>query len=143
MAQLDRPQRRWVRRLLGGADSWRRIALAGIVGGITLAFGAALIAALVGGGRSGSLDRETPTAVAPVAGPVDTVPPPEQPQPSTPTPETAPTEPLPPTELLPTESPTPTEPLPTEPAPEPTPTLAPEAPTPVPTLPEEGGGLEP
>ena len=130
-----RPEPRWRRfsRWLGGPDSWRRIAFTGITAGVTLAFVAALITGLIGGG-GGSLDGDEPTVVPGGGGPVDpglvdTV---EEPALDTPTPE-APIE-EPPTEV-PTEAPV--EPPPTEVPVEPTPTL-PEKPPPEPTL-SDGG----
>jgi outer membrane biosynthesis protein TonB len=127
---------------VGGPDSWRRIALTGIVGGVTLAFVAALVAAFIEGSGSGSLDENTPTAVAPAAGPVDGSPvdiptPVEETHPATPTPEAAPPTEPPPTAPTPTESPPP-EPTSTGPPPEPTPTAVAKEPTPAPTAPEEG-----
>ena len=64
----------WLRRLVGGRNSWRRVVLAGIGGGVALALVVALVAALLsagGGGGSGSLDDEEPAATAPVFVPVD------------------------------------------------------------------------
>ena len=60
-------------RLLSGSDSWRRIALTGIVGGVTIAFVAALIASLVGGGND-ALDSETAPPQPPASGPADGAP---------------------------------------------------------------------
>ncbi len=49
-------------RWLGARDSWRRIILTGIAGGIALAILAVLVSSVCGGG-SGSLDEEEPTAL--------------------------------------------------------------------------------
>ncbi len=132
----DRPLSRWSRRLLGGRDSWRRIAATGVGGGIALAVFAALIAAAVDGSGSSSLDGPTPTPVIFTGGdggPADTPLPP-----ITIVPTPLPTQPgVPPTESPPTAAP-PTEP----PAPSDTPPLAPtETPPPeAPTATPEGGG---
>ena len=101
MARRSRPAFDWRRWPLGGRNSWRRVVLAGIGGGVALALLAALVSALVGGG-SGSLDDEEPTAAAPVFVPVDdepitTEPPGDEPP--------APTL-VPPTEAPPERSPT-------------------------------------
>ena len=132
MARSDRPQGRW-RRLLGGPDSWRRIALAGIGGGVALAFVAALVAALIRGSGSGSLDPKTSTPVAPADGPVDAAPATQPPPSETPPIETPPAEPSP-TETS-SETPPPA-PTPTEPPIEPTETPVGEEPTPEPTAPK-------
>ncbi len=130
MARRERPRPRW-RRWLGPADSWRRVVLTGVAAGVTLAFVAALVMGLVGGGGGGSLNDKKPTPAVPAAGPVDTGPveteaPTEQPVVETPT-EEAPVE-------VPTEAPTE---VPTEVSAEPTPT-PPEEPPPEPTVAEGG-----
>ena len=79
-----RPERNW-RRLLGPPNSWRRVVLTGVAGGVALALVASLIAAAAGGGGGGSLNRKqsTPISIAgssdvadssqpPAAVPVDT-----------------------------------------------------------------------
>lgn len=71
MSRKSDPKERGGRWPLGSSDSWRRIALTGIVGGATVAFVAALVAALVGGG-SDALDSETTPPQPPASGPVDT-----------------------------------------------------------------------
>ncbi len=59
MGRRDQPRsQRW----LGGRDSWRRIVLTGIAGGIALAILAMLVSSVCGGG-SGSLDGPEPTAL--------------------------------------------------------------------------------
>ena len=73
MSRNSRPGERGGRWSLGSSDSWRRIALTGIVGGATVAFVAALVAALVGGG-SDALDSKTTPPQPPASGPVDTGP---------------------------------------------------------------------
>ena len=50
--------------LLGGRDSWRRIALIGIAAGVVLAIAAAVVGALLGGSESDSLDPPPPTPEA-------------------------------------------------------------------------------
>jgi len=49
-------------RWLGSRNSWRRIILTGIAGGMALAILAVLVSSVCGGG-SGSLDEDEPTAV--------------------------------------------------------------------------------
>ena len=71
MVRRSPPGDRW-RRWLGPPDSWRRITITGATAGVTLAFVAALVAALVTGGGGSSLDERTPTAAPPAGGPVDT-----------------------------------------------------------------------
>lgn len=120
----------WGRRLLGGPDSWRRVALAGIGGGVALAVVAALIAAGLGG-DGGSVEKSEPTAVVPIEGSdgAPTQPPIEEPPLDTPTaPVEEPTE-APPAQPPPTEEPE----EPTE-VPPPTDTPPIEEPTPVPTV---------
>ncbi len=60
----DWPSERGGGFLLGGRDSWRRVALIGIVGGLVLAAAAALVGALLDGSESGSLDPPPPTPEA-------------------------------------------------------------------------------
>jgi hypothetical protein len=123
---------------LGSPDSWRRIALTGIVGGVTVAFGAALVAALVGGGND-ALDSEVTPPQPPASGPVDTGPvdvlPVDEPPPATLTLEaTAPTEVVAQTETpaaLETETPT-VQLTPPVTTPEATSPPTPEAPTALP-----------
>ncbi|MCH8007433.1 MAG: hypothetical protein IIC91_01075 [Chloroflexi bacterium] len=72
MGHIGQPRpRRW----LGGRDSWRRIILTGIAGGLALAILAVLVSSVCGGG-SGSLDEDEPTAIPTAAdvGPVADVP---------------------------------------------------------------------
>ena len=118
--------RRWG-RWLGGPDSWRRIVVTGATAGVTLAFVAALIAALVGGG-GGSLNKNEPTVAPPAAGGSGA--PTQRPAFDTPT-----------QEIVVADTPT-REPLlvntPTEALVEPTDTPVLEKPTAVPTV--EGGG---
>lgn len=120
MVEYQRPQPAWRRWLLGGKDSWRRIVLAGIGGGVALAVVGALAVSFIGDGGGGALDSREPTAIAPGIGPggppivppVDdfpTLPPEEVPTEALPT-EPVPTEPV----EVPTEEPT-FEPVPTEP----------------------------
>ncbi len=129
MARRSRPAFDWRRWSLGGRNSWRRVVLAGICGGVALALVAALVAALfsaIGGGGSGSLDDEEPTAVAPVFVPIDD----EPIAPDPPLDVVASPTPAPPAGASP-------EPSATVVAPVATPTLLPER-TPTPTLvPEE------
>ncbi|MCH8065027.1 MAG: hypothetical protein IIC90_04280 [Chloroflexi bacterium] len=126
MALRRRPAFDWRRWLLGGRNSWRRIVLAGIGGGVALALVAALVAALfsvVGGSGSGSLDDEEPTAAAPVFVPADDEPIPTLP----PVDVVASPTPTPPAEASPEPSATFVAPVATPTlAPEPTPTLVPE-----------------
>lgn len=128
-AKRPPPERRWRRltRWLGGPDSWRRVIVTGATAGVTLAFVAALIAALVLG-DGGSLDGDDPTVVPGDGGPIDGEP-------------IATVEPLPteiPIEGVPTEVPTdvPVEEPPTDvPVEEPT---VPKEPPPKPTIAEGG-----
>ena len=60
----DWPSERGGGFLLGGRDSWRRIVVIGIVGGLVLAAAAALVGALLDGSDSGSLDPPPPTPEA-------------------------------------------------------------------------------
>lgn len=92
-------------RWLGGPDSWRRIAVTGIVAGVVLAFVAAMVALVIQGG-GGSLDDGDSTPVFfPTAGdPLPTVPP----APTATESLVEPTEPIA-TEVPPTEPAAPTE----------------------------------
>jgi len=122
MVEYQRPQPAWRRWLLGGRDSWRRIVLAGIGGGMALAVVGALAVSFIGDGGGGTLDKSQPTAIAPGIGPggppivppVDdfpTLPPEEIP---TEAPVEVPTEPIEVPTEPPIEEPT-LEPVPTEP----------------------------
>jgi hypothetical protein len=117
-SRRPRPEPNW-RRYLGPPNSWRRVVLAGIGGGVALAVFAALLVAFVGGGGGGSL---APNAtLVPISSGGNVGAPTSEPVVDTPTAE------------LPTEAATPvsTEPAPTETAApaEPTETPAAEVPT--------------
>jgi hypothetical protein len=114
-------------RLLGGPDSWRRVILFGLGGGLVVAFVAAFAWAIIDD-DSGPLETQASTPAAPVAGPVgdtgDVAPAEEAPVDEAPVdgppPADEPPADLPPTEPPPTVAEPPTEaPLPTEPAPTP------------------------
>jgi hypothetical protein len=102
-------------RLLGGPDSWRRVVLAGLGGGIALAAVAAFAMALIDD-DSGALETQAPTPAAPVAGPVDdggdVAPAEDVPAEDTPV-EGAPSEEAPPADEQPPAEAPPTEPPPT------------------------------
>jgi len=129
------------RRLLGGPDSWRRVLLAGLGGGLALAAAAAFAMAIVDD-ESGALDEGTPTPTAPLAAPVEDageVAPPADDQPvrDAPTIEEPPPVEEPPTEPPPTVAEPPTE---APPLTEPAETPLVEEPTAEPTPAEGGGG---
>jgi hypothetical protein len=127
---LQRGERSW-RRYLGPPNSWRRVVLTGVGGGVALALVAALIASVVGGGGFGSLDKKQPTAVAPAAGSsdvADDVQPPEEAPVEEPTVEE-------PTVEAPTEEPTVEEPAADTPTEEILPTDTPVVEPPVETPP--------
>jgi hypothetical protein len=115
------PRRDW-RRYLGPPNSWRRVILAGIGGGLALAIVGAIIAAAISGGNGGSLAPKA--TLAPISSDGGSVPV------ATEAPIDTPTE-------VPTGEPTlvPTEMLPTETAvvEEPTETPVEEQPTEIPT----------
>jgi outer membrane biosynthesis protein TonB len=112
-------------RLLGGPDSWRRVILFGLGGGLVVAFVAAFAWAVLDD-DSGPLEIQASTPAAPLAGPVgdtgDVAPPDDAPVEEAPIDEGSPAdEPpaddVPPTEPPPTVAEPPTEaPPPTEPA---------------------------
>jgi hypothetical protein len=129
-------------RLLGGPDSWRRVILFGLGGGLVVAFVAAFVWAIIDD-DSGPLETQASTPAVPVAGPVedtgdvapiDEPPVDEAPVEEAPPADEPPVDDVPPTEPPPTVAEPPAEaPPPTEPAPTP----AVEEPTPVATA--EGG----
>lgn len=126
MVEYPNPRPTWRERLLGGRDSWRRVVLAGIGGGLVFAIAGAFAVAFINDSGGSALDKNEPTAIAPGGGSPVEEPPveiPTEPFEELPTdipPEPVPTEPVfeEPTEP-PFEEPTATfepEPLSTEPA---------------------------
>jgi hypothetical protein len=122
-------------RLLGGPDSWRRVILFGLGGGLIVAIVAAFAWAIIDD-DSRPLETQASTPAAPVAGPVDdtgdVAPVEEAPVDDVPVDEAPPAEEQPPADVPsteppptiaepPNEAPPPTEPAPTPAIEEPTP----------------------